>query len=230
MPRRTQAGSGGLTFHVMNRGVRRLRLFEDRQDYLTFVGCAAEALSLVSVEIFAFCIMPNHFHMILRPTGDSDLSAFMALMTMRHSKRWHRRRSSVGGGAVYQGRFRASAIETDRYFIAACRYVEANPVRAQLVERAEDWPWSSLYQRVKNCQLLPMATWPILPPADWTEAVNATQRTGEIHGLRRSTRSNAPFGTSAWATRTATVLDKAASLRRPGPRRRPRLKSRELIR
>ncbi len=209
-----------MTFHVMNRGVRRMCLFEDREDYTALVRCAAEALSIVPIEIFAFCVMPNHFHLIVRPTGDRDLSRFMRLMTMRHSKRWHRRRGSAGDGAVYQGRFRAFPIETERYFLTACRYVEANPLRAHLVQRAEDWPWSSLGQRVKNCNILPAATWPIFQPDDWTETVNAVQKAREIHRLRRSTRSNAPFGTSVWAERTATLLGKEASLRRPGPRGR----------
>jgi putative transposase len=195
-----------------------MRLFEDVQDYATFVRCVAEALSIVPVEIFAFCIMPNHFHLVVRPAKDPDLSHFMKLMTMRHSKRWHRRRESTGGGAVYQGRFRASPIETDRYFFAACRYVEANPLRAGLVERAEDWRWSSLHQRVKNCNILPLATWPILQPADWPELVNAAQKAREIRQLRESTRANLPFGTPEWVTRTAALLGREPGLHRPGPR------------
>lgn len=193
-------------------------LFEDREDYWMFIKCAEEALSRTSVDIFAFCIMPNHFHFVVRPAGDRDLTQFMALMTMRHSKRWHRRRGSTGTGAVYQGRFRAFAIDTDRYFVAACRYVEANPLRGRLVERAEDWPWSSLYQRVKNCNVLPAAPWPILQPDGWTEMVNTTQKSREIQGLRKSARSNAPYGASDWASRTAALLGREATLRRPGPR------------
>lgn len=197
-----------------------MRLFDDKQDYAMFAGCAVEALSIVSMDVFAFCIMPNHFHLIVRPTQDPDLSHFMKLMTMRHSKRWHRRRESTGAGAVYQGRFRAFPIETDRHFLTACRYVEANPLRARLVQRAEAWPWSSLYQRVKNCNILPLATWPILQPADWTETVNASQEAHDIRQLRKSTRSDAPLGTSAWVASTAALLGKEASLRRPGPRPR----------
>ena len=110
-----QTGSGGLTFHVMNRGARRLRLFDDPEDYLTFAQCASEALELTRVDLFAFCVMPNHFHLVLRTHGDSDLTHFMRLMTLRHSKRWRRRRGTRGEGAVYQGRCRAFPIGTDRY-------------------------------------------------------------------------------------------------------------------
>jgi len=197
-----------------------MRLFDDSGDYRTFVDCVHEAFTQTSVEIFAFCIMPNHFHLVLRPAGDRDLTQFMRLMTMRHSKRWHRRRGSVGGGAVYQGRFRAFPIQTDRYFLTACRYVEANPLRARLVQRAEDWEWSSLFQRVKNCNTLPAAAWPILQPANWTELVNASQKAREIREIRRSARSDTPLGTTDWAAKTAALLGKDAALRRPGPRAR----------
>lgn len=183
-----------------------------------FIECALEALATVSVDIFAFCLMPNHFHMLVRPADDPHLSHFMKLMTMRHSKRWHRRRKSKGGGALYQGRFRAFPVETDRYFYAACRYVEANPLRARLVQRAEDWPWSSLNQRVKNCDVLPLATWPILQPSDWPTTVNASQRAQEIRQLRKSAYSNTPFGTPAWVASTAGLLGSERSLHRPGPR------------
>jgi len=217
MPRRTQAGSAGLIFHVTNRGVRRLRLFDDVDDYRVFVGCVSEALERVPLDLYAFCVMPNHFHLIVRPTADADLTHFMRLMTLRHSKRWHRRRGSRGGGAVYQGRYRAFPIETERYFYAACRYVEANPLRAKLVQRAEDWPWSSFHQRVKNCQLLRLSTWPILPPADWADRVNAVSHE-ETCRLRASSRSNLPLGGEAWTVAVATLLGTTRGLRRPGPR------------
>ena len=205
----------------MNRGARRLRLFDDDEDYRVFAGCVTEALELVAADLYAFCVMPNHFHLIVRPRGDVDLTHFMRLMTLRHSKRWHRRRGSRGTGCVYQGRFRAFPIETERYFFAACRYVEANPLRANLVPRAEDWPWSSLHQRVKNCHLLRLSTWPILPPDDWTDTVNAASDPGETRRLRRSSRSNLPLGSEAWMIATATLLGTAHGLRRPGPRTMP---------
>ncbi len=218
MPRRSQAGSGGLTFHVMNRGVRRLRLFDDVADYSIFAECVASALDRVAVDLFAFCIMPNHFHLVVRPEADSDLSRFMGLMTMRHSKCWHRRRQSKGGGAVYQGRFKAFPIGTERYFYSAVRYVEANPLRARLVERAEDWPWSSLAQSVRNSQILPLTEWPILKPTNWSDLVNAAQRSDEVTEIRRSVRGNLPFGGEAWRQATAIALGTANGLRRPGPR------------
>ncbi len=225
MPLRLQTGSGGLTFHVMNRGARRMRLFEDSEDYRTFALCVSEALELARVDLFAFCVMPNHFHLIVRPERDSDLTHFMRLMALRHSKRWRRRRGTQGEGAVYQGRFRAFPIGTERYFYSACRYVEANPLRAKLVNRAEEWPWSSLHQTVKNCHFLTLTEWPILRPGDWVETVNGVQAGREITSLRRSANKNLPFGPEAWTIAIATSLGTAQGLRRPGPRPRLEMKS-----
>lgn len=206
----------------MNRGVRRMQLFDDSEDYLTFVRCFAEALELVPVAVYAFCVMPNHFHLVIRPSGDADLTRFMRLMTIRHSKRWHRRRKSKGSGAVYQGRFRAFPVQTEHYFYAACRYVEANPLRAKLVERAEDWPWSSLYQRARNGGIPKLEAWPIVQPDHWIDLVNDTQNHREIGQLRRCGRSNLPFGADAWGRAMATLFGTAPSLRLPGPRPQPK--------
>ncbi len=197
-----------------------MRLFDDEDDYGAFVGCVREALERVEVDLYAFCVMPNHFHLILRPHRDPDLTQFMRLMALRHAKRWHKRRGTRGEGAVYQGRFRAFPIETDRYFVAACRYVEANPLRANLVNRAEDWPWSSLRQRVKNCHLLKLAEWPILRPDAWTDLVNETQNRREIGQLRGAAKLSIPLGEASWREMTASRLGIAPRLRRPGPRPR----------
>ncbi len=228
MPHRPQTGSAGLTFHVMNRGVRRMQLFDDVDDYLTLVGCLAEALELAPVALFAFCVMPNHFHLIVRPAEDLALTRFMRLMTIRHSKRWHRRRKSKGGGAVYQGRFRAFPIQTEHYFYAACRYVEANPLRANLVGHAQDWPWSSLRCREEGFDTPRLEPWPVLRPDHWIDLVNDPQNQREVCALRRCAHSNLPFGAEAWSHAMASLFGTTRGLRRPGPRSQP--KHRELIR
>lgn len=220
MPRRFQVGSGGLTFHVINRGVRRLRLFEDDDDYALLVGCIAEAQSLTNIELFAFCVMPNHFHLVVRPEGDTDLTQFMRLMTLRHSKRWHRRHGTRGNGAVYQGRFRAFPVQTESYFYAACRYVEANPLRAELVSRAQEWPWSSLHQWVMNHPIVNLGDWPVPRPANWLDIVNSAQPKHEIGDVRQSLQHSVPLGGAAWTVETASRLRIDRSLRRPGPKPR----------
>jgi putative transposase len=221
MPNRTMRGTGGLIFHILNRGVRRLRLFDHDGDYRVFLRSFAEAQARVPVQVFAFCVMPNHFHLVVRPAEDGQLAHFMRLATVTHAKRWHEYRGTTGTGAVYQGRYKAFPVQTDRYFVSVCRYVEANALRAGLVARAEDWRWSSLAMRGKKFNTLTLSEWPILPPPNWSEIVNELPASSEVDQLRLSVRRNAPFGDREWTTKTGEALNLGAALRQTGrPRKR----------
>jgi putative transposase len=200
------SGTAGLTFHVINRGVRKLRLFDHAGDYRAWLNAFAEAQERVPVDVFAYCLMPNHFHLVVRPRQDGHLAEFMRLGTVTHSMRWHRYRESGGTGAVYQGRYKAFPVQSNQYFFNVCRYVEANALRGALVLRAEDWPWSSLAARGKNCNALSLCEWPILPPADWLDLVNQATPCNDLDTIRRSIRRNIPFGDSAWSRATAEPL------------------------
>lgn len=219
MPIRRQAGTGGLVFHVINRGVRRSCLFEQEGDYRAWLVAFAEAQARVPVEVFAYCLMPNHFHMVVRPARDGHLAEFMRLGAVTHSKRWHECRGTRGQGAVYQGRYRAFVVGSERYFINACRYVEANARRASLVSRSEEWQWSSLAARCNNCHVLELAPWPIPQPADWLDLVNARPSVTELEAIRLSVKRGRPFGPHAWSVRTAAALGNAKAMRPSG---RPR--------
>jgi putative transposase len=217
VPRRKRTGTAGLIFHVINRGVRRLPLFDHDDDYRLWLQAFAEAHDRCSVDVFAFCLMPNHFHLILRPNEDGQLSEFMRLGTVTHSVRWHCRKGSTGTGSVYQGRYRAFPIQTNSYFYNACCYVEANPLRASLVARAQDWEWSSLAARCRNFHVLPLAEWPIVQPPDWLARVN--EAGAAFDRIRQSLRTNAPLGEAAWARAAAASLNLPTGVR---PRGRPR--------
>ena len=216
MPRRLTEGTAGLVFHVINRGVRRLRLFEHDGDYRAWLGAFAEAQGRVPIDVFAYCVMPNHFHLVLRPKRDGDLAEFMRLGTVTHSMRWHRYRGTGGTGAVYQGRYRAFPVQTERYFFNVCRYVESNPLRASLVTQAEDWSWSSLSARCKNRHVLAVCEWPILPPPDWLSLVNDIPGLPEIDAIRRAIAKNRPLGDPDWSLAAARSLGLSKGLRPPG--------------
>lgn len=219
MPLRRQKGTAGFVFHVINRGVRRSRLFDHDGDYRAWLTAFAEAQQRVPIDLFAYCVMPNHFHMVLRPQRDGDLAEFMRLGAGTHSKRWHECRGSRGTGAVYQGRYKAFPVASERYFLNACRYVEANARRAALVGRAEEWPWSSLAARCNNGHVLALTRWPILQPTDWTARVNQVPRDVELNALRLSVRRSRPFGPEVWARAMAATLGLERAFQEPG---RPR--------
>ncbi len=220
MPRRITVGTAGLVFHVVNRGVRRLRLFDHDGDYRAWLQAFAEAQPRVAVEVFAYCLMPNHFHLVLRPSEDGHLSEFMRIGTVTHSMRWHAYRGTGGTGAVYQGRYRAFPVQTNAYFLNACRYVEANPVRGSLVRAAEDWRWSSLGARSSGRHVLTLAEWPVPMPPDWLSLVNERASNPEVAEIRRSVIKSIPFGEPNWTTLTASSLGLAKGFRGPGREKR----------
>jgi putative transposase len=223
MPRRITVGTAGLVFHVVNRGVRRLRLFDHDGDYRAWLQAFAEAQARVAVDVFAYCLMPNHFHLVLRPSEDGQLSEFMRLGTVTHSMRWHAYRGTGGTGAVYQGRFRAFPVQTNSYFYNVCRYVEANPVRAALAKRAEEWNWSSLAARNRGRQVFALAEWPLQRPADWAAMVNEIPSASDLTAIRRSVIKSMPFGEPNWARASADSLGLTKSFRSPGREKRPGL-------
>jgi putative transposase len=138
MPRRRRACPGGLAYHVMNRSAGRVCIFEDSGDYAAFERVLAEALVRFAMRLCAYVLMPNHWHLVLRPRGDDELSPFMQWLSMTHTQRWHAHRHSVGRGHLYQGRFKCFPVEHDEHFLSLGRYAERNALRANLVARSEE--------------------------------------------------------------------------------------------
>jgi putative transposase len=199
VPRRPRSSTAGLVFHVLNRAAKRALLFQADSDYEAFERVLREAVVRSSIELYAYCVMPNHWHLLLSPTVDGELSRFMHWLTTTHARRWQTTRRLDGQGAVYQGRFKAIAVGNDNHFVCVCRYVERNPLRASLVERAEDWRWSSIshHRRLANTEV-PLTTWPIARPADWLALVNAVQTDAELNAVRTAIKKAEPLGGDAW--------------------------------
>ena len=207
MPRRQRVSTTGVVFHVLNRSAKRTRLFDGAADYEAFERVLISALDRDEVALFAYCIMPNHWHFLLSPTEDGGLSRFMHWLTTTHARRWQICRNLEGQGAVYQGRFKAVAVSSDQHFLRVCRYVERNALRASLVDRAEDWPWSSLCQSENDAHSrVKTAEWPVTRPDDWISIVNAPQTEAELESIRDAVRSSRPFGADEWTQAVAAQL------------------------
>lgn len=198
-----------MVFHVLNRAVQKRRLFDEPSDYEAFMRCLAFTHARVPVDLFSFCIMPNHFHFIMASSEDGQISRFMRLLQATHSKRWHAYRKTSGTGAVYQGRFKAVPIQCDHHFLVACRYVERNALRANLVTTAQDWKWSSLALRQNLIHTVPLKDWPITRPDDWLQWVNEPELSTVLEALRKSVATGRPFGEDAWAKTTSEVVSYA---------------------
>lgn len=206
MPRRSRASTGQFVFHVLNRAVQGLILFEVPADYELFCGILAEAVRRFPVRVLAFAIMPNHWHLVVWPLDDDSLSPFMQWLTATHAMQWRAARGNQGRGAVYQGRFKAIAVQHDAHFVRLCRYVERNPVRARLVARAEDWPWSSAAPTASLPGRPGLSPWPVRKPENWSELLNLPEPTRSLHGIRAAIRAGRHFGSASWRLRTAETL------------------------
>lgn len=204
-----------MVYHALNRANARLTIFEDDEDYAAFERTLAEAVTRYDMQLPAYCVMPNHFHLVLWPRLDGELSLFMGWLTMTHTQRWHAHRHSAGTGHLYQGRFKSFPVQDDGHFLTLCRYVERNPLRAGLVERAEHWRWGSLWRRVaKNSGDGPLLqSWPVDRPSDWVKRVNTALSGSEEEALRRAIRRGQPYGDGQWQVATAARLGLTSTLR-----------------
>jgi putative transposase len=221
MSRPLRAAKGGLVYHTLNRGNTNLEIFSTADDYAAFERTLAEAVERERMRLLAYCLMPTHFHLLLWPRADGDLSQFMRWLTLTHTQRWHAQHQTAGTGHVYQGRFRSFPVQPDDHFLTVCRYVERNPLRAGLVARAQDWQWCSLWSRLAKAdpdrpRLTP---WPIERPKEWTSGVNRPFVPSEEEAVRGSILRGQPFGSEAWQAKTAARLGLESTFR---PRGRPR--------
>ena len=218
MPRSPRQIAAGVCFHVLNRGNGRQALFHKPADYDAFVAILAEAVRRHEVDLFAWVVMPNHWHLVLRPRRKEALVQFMRWLTVTHVRRHHQHHRS-DPGHLYQGRYKSFPVEEDEYFLALCRYVEANPVRAKLVTKAEQWKWSSLRQRLARIEEPLLTPWPVDRPRSWPALVNAPMDDAERQRVQTSLNRGRPLGNEPWVKRTAAKLGLASTL---NPRGRPR--------
>lgn len=203
MPRRL-SHSGNIVHHVLNRGVRRTTLFQSTAEYCSFLGNVSAACVKVPMRILALELMPNHWHLVLWPHNDGDLSRFIGRFTLAHTYRWHRARQSRGTGPVYQGRFQAIPVQSDRHLITVCRYVERNAVRAGLAQRAQDWPWGSAAE-YWDPDWPPLHPWPISRPANWLDILNTPEPDNVLETLRASVVRTQPYGDEGWRRSLAST-------------------------
>lgn len=221
MGRPHRATTGGLVYHVLNRANATMSIFEDDDDFAAFERILEEACELHDMRLLSYCLMSNHWHLVLRPRQDGNLSRFTGWLTLTHTQRWHAHRGTTGRGHVYQGRFKSFPVEDDGHFLTVCRYVERNALRANMVDRAEDWKWCSLWRNkrgsVEEKSLL--SDWPIARPRNWVAVVNKPQTEGELKALRRCIQRGSPYGTEKWVKKMVKSLGLEATLR---PRGRPK--------
>ena len=217
MPRTARASAADYCYHALNRGNGRAEVFHKAGDYQAFADMIAAASARLPMRVLAYCLMPNHFHLVLRPYRDGDLGRWMQWLLTTHVRRYRRHYGS--SGHVWQGRFKAFPCQDDDHLVTVLRYVERNALRAGLVARAEDWPHGSLASAAGKPIPVLLEPGPVPRDAAWVARVNRPMSETELASLRQCVTRGAPYGTESWARATAAELGLESSLR---PRGRPK--------
>jgi putative transposase len=220
MPRTARAIVANNCYHVINRGNHKARVFHEREDYEQFLALISRAQKRLPLPILSACLMPNHLHLVVRPADAQDLALWMHWVFTTHV-RWHHAKYG-GTGRVWQGRYKAFVMQQDQHLLTVMRYVERNALRANLVERAEDWVWGSLAWRRTRTPPVVLADCPVPLPGYWRYLVNEPQTEAELAAIRTSVNRQRPFGADTWVREQAKLLDLESSLASVGRPRRYR--------
>ncbi len=218
MPRMNRLAVGGIPYHVINRANGRAPIFHTDTDYQSFEALLLEGVELIGMRILSYCIMPNHWHLVLYPFNDGDLSEYMRWLTTTHVRQRRTATDTVGEGHIYQGPYKSFPIETDHHLQTVIRYIEQNPLRAKLVTKAEDWRWSSLYRRLRNNkedQRL-LSALPTELPANFLQSVNTILNTSDLEEIRHSLMKGTPYGGDVWTEAMVEKYNLGSTLRGPG--------------
>ena len=184
MPRPLRFLPAGSVHHVINRGNDKQNLFDNTRDFEEFLRLMAWAKGHANIRITAYCLMRNHWHFVLWPEADGEIQGYLHLLTTTHAIRRRLLTCTVGHGHIYQDRYHAGAIWSERSYLNVVRYVEANPLRARVVSAAEKWRWSSAYERLHPGRGI-LDAGPMPLPNDWLSLVNACQPPEVVEEIRK---------------------------------------------
>ena len=218
MPRAPRTDVGNMVYHCINRANARVQIFDSDKDYQQFEKVLMEAKERTDMRILSYTVMPNHFHLVLYPRQDGDLSKFMNWLTMTHTQRWHVIHDSVGEGHLYQGRYKSFLVQTDQYFLELVLYVEQNSLKAKLVRKAEDWRWGSLWRREHGTrqQKELLASWPVEMSDGYLRRVNTLISKDVTETIQNCIKRGKPFGHNMWVDETIDKFDLLSTVRLRG--------------
>ena len=198
-----------------------MHLFRRDADFEAFERVMVEAHDRQPIRILSYCVLSNHWHFVVWPKKDGQLTDFFRRLAHTHAVRWRVSHRTVGYGPVYQGRFKSFPVQRDDHLLSLLHYVERNPLSAGLVERSQLWRYCSLWSRVHGADEIKalLSPWPVERPANWTARVNAPLTAKELDRVRLSIERGRPYGGDEWVRRTVNELGLLHTVR---PEGRPR--------
>ncbi len=219
MARLARVVVAGIPHHVTQRGNRRLTTFFSEEDYAAYVSLLAEWCPQCGVEIWAYCLMPNHVHLIAVPESEEGLRHALGEAHRRYTRRVNFREG--WRGHLWQGRFASFAMD-NRYLMRAARYVELNPVRAKLCRAPWRWPWSSAAAHVAGRDDALVQVKPLLERAgDWRTFLSEGLETNDVETLRSHERTGRPLGHTLFLDRIEKKLGRIVRPHKAGRKPKP---------
>ncbi len=218
MARMARAVAPGFPHHITQRGNRRQQTFFSDQDFKAYLALMAEWCLNYKVDIWAYCLMPNHIHLIAVPETKDGLNLAVGEAHRRYTRMINFREG--WRGHLWQGRF-ASFIMEESYLLACTRYIEYNPVRAGLVKHPEGWKWSSAGAHMNEKDDLLVKTRPLLEIVNtpWGDFLSSDIKESEIELFRKHERNGRPLGKTTFVKQLETLLDRGLRPKKPGRRR-----------
>jgi len=218
MGRAPRVDLGDHVYHVINRANARQTLFRTKDDFLHFESLLKAVVDRTSMRLLAYVVMPNHWHLLVYPRKDGDLSEFMQWLTLTHTQQYHARKETIGYGHLYQGRYKSFLVQKDNYLVAAIKYIERNPVRAKLAQKVEQWKWGSGYRRLDGipAEREILADIPVDVPRGYRAWVNEPDKDDDLVAVRISLAKGKPFGTMQWTERMVEKFGLVVTVRGRG--------------
>jgi len=200
-----------------------MHMFRNDEDFAAFERVILQAHERVPLRILSYCLMSNHWHFVVWPRADGELTAFFRWLAHTHAMRWRVAHRTVGYGHLYQGRFKSFPVQSDGHLLTVCRYVERNALTANLVRRAERWRWGSLWARMNQKEKINaiLTPGPVKLPRDWPAQVNEALTAKERARVELSLKRGRPLGSDAWTQQMAQRLGLTQTIRNEGRPRQP---------
>ena len=220
MARQPRIDIGGYPYHVLNRANARLPIFFKEQDFRMFESILEDACVEYDMRLLAYCLMPNHFHLVLYPQKDGELQKFMQWLTLTHTQRWHTKNNTTGTGHLYQGRYKSLLVQDDTHLLGLIRYVERNPLRAKLVNNLNNWHFSSYWRRMHgtNEHRKILSDWPIEIPGSYDTFIRDSVTVEELDSIRNAVQRGQLYGSEGWFNR----MKRSLKIAEKKPRGRPK--------
>ena len=221
MPRIARVVAPGMPHHITQRGNRRLQTFFSDQDYSTYIDLMQEWCDFYGVDIWSYCLMPNHVHLIAVPSSKSSLKSAIGEAHRRYSRMINFREDWKGH--LWQGRF-ASYVLDNNYLLACARYIEMNPVRAGLVNDPKAWQWSSAKAHIDGINDKLVKTEPLIKivKKNWVDFLSESISLKERNLLQTHERTGRPLGRTEFIEKLEKTLGLKLKLKKPGRKSKKR--------